>query len=225
MLAACYSSAMKIDKDEIDEFTGQRTLITSWESACKNNIHFRFRLENGFELLDFKLVYDDAIVIGKGDKLMFKSTTDNIGTFTSVAAYSGAKGAGSVGINKSGMWGISATYQGDLSYFASDTTRILRIYTTDGYINKELNESDGIKLEKLYTLFASSIGKDVGSFTKYVSCTLVFLRSKNGGKTWEEVKQEYLTDASSTDISDLINEWKSQSSGKMLYDVQVKKDR
>lgn len=36
------ASAMKIEKDEIDEFTGLRTVITSWEPVCGNSVCFRF---------------------------------------------------------------------------------------------------------------------------------------------------------------------------------------
>ena len=70
-------SAMKIETDEVDEFTGKRTLITSWESICKSDIHIRFRMQNGVQRLDFKMVTRDGTVVGEGDKLLFKSTKDN----------------------------------------------------------------------------------------------------------------------------------------------------
>lgn len=97
LLALCIcipfvASSMKIAKDEIDEFTGNRTLITSWEGLCANNIHVRFRLQNGLKVLDFKLIQDGALVIGKDDVLMFKSTTDNIGKFTPVDIFHGGAG-------------------------------------------------------------------------------------------------------------------------------------
>lgn len=159
LILPALASAMKIEKDVIDEFTGNRTLITSWEGICSKNIHIRFRLENGHQYLDFKKFEDGAIVIGEGAKLMFKSESNNIGEFTSIGIFHGEKGGGAVGFNGCGAWGIFAIYQGDLSYFADNNTRLLRFYTTDGYTDKKIGEGDGKKLQKLYELFTTALNK------------------------------------------------------------------
>lgn len=219
------ASAMKIETDEIDEFSGNRTLITSWEGICKNDIHIRFRLQNGLLRLDFKMFYNGSIVIGKGDKLMFKSTNDNIGAFESTDIYSGTRGGGATGINGSGAWGIYATYSGDISYFSDNITRLIRVYTTDGYIDKKVSESDGIKLEKLYSLFASAQGQEPGKGASYANYIITYLKSTNGGKSWDKVEEKYVKDVSPEEIEDTINKWKSQSSGKKLFECKVKKEK
>lgn len=220
-------SAMKIETDETDEFTGKRTLITSWESICKKKIHLRFRYQNGFEFLDFKMFVDDAVVINEGDKIMFKSTTDNIGSFSSVRIYTGTKGGGSVGLMGSGAWGISATYKnGDFSYFDDNVTRLIRIYTTDGYYDKKVDEPDGKKIIKLYDLFNSALNVAAGTskdlFSNY---TISFLKSNNNGKSWEIVDEKYVKDMTQDEIKSIMNEWAEKSSGKNVFECKVKKEK
>lgn len=230
LLALCLcipfvASSMKIAKDEIDEFTGNRTLITSWEGLCANNIHVRFRLQNGLKILDFKLVENDAIVIGEGDKLMFKSTVDNIGEFSSIGIYRGEKGGGAVGINGSGNWGIMATYQGDLAYFADNIVRLARVFTTDRYIDKKIGEGDGKKIQKLYALFLTALGGQPGVASSYANYVITFMKSTDGGKSWEVDREEYKKDLSKDELSEIVNEWKSQSKGRKLFDCRIKKEK
>ena len=168
------ASAKKIEKDEIDEFTGYRTVYTSWESLCGKEIHIRFRQQNNRQFLDFKMFYNGAIVIGEGDKLMFKSTTDNIGKFSSVRTYHGESGAGAVNIMGSGAWGIYASYEGDLSYFADNIIRLLRIYTVDSYIDEEINEGGGKSICELYGIFARALNPDAE--TAIASYKLTYLK-------------------------------------------------
>lgn len=218
------ASAMKIEKDEIDEFTEQRTIITSWESICNQRIHIRFRQQNGIQFLDFKMFHDGAIVIGEGDHLMFKSTADKIGKFSSISIYHGERGGGATGLMGSGAWGISATYKGDLSYFADNIIRLIRVYTTDMYVDKKVSESDGKKLVNLYTLFEDAQAKEPGKAV-FLNYTVTFLKSSNKGKSWDVVEEKYIKDASSEDISKIISDWKSQTSDRYIYDCRIKKEK
>lgn len=153
------ANAMKVEKNEIDEFTGQRTVITSWEHSAKRQINIRFRLQNGYTYLDFKFSCGTAIVIGEGSDLLFKSTTDNVGKFVSTSIFHGGKGEGAVGMNMSGVWGIMATYTGDLSWFKDNITRLIRVYATDGYYDRTISEKEGEKYERLYDLFMSAVSE------------------------------------------------------------------
>lgn len=218
------ANAMKIETDEVDEFTGNRTVITSWEGICGKYVHIRFRMQNGIQVLDFKLFYDNAIVIADDCKLMFKSTTDEIGTFLPIGIYSGTKGGGAVGISGSGSWGISAKYKGDLSYFANNTAKLMRIYATDFYLDKKLSESDGKKLQRLYELFSKTISGEQGT-SAFMDCSVSFLKSVNGGYNWEEVKNEYYEAITKEELQTIMNAWKAQSSGSTIYECRVKKEK
>ena len=218
------ASAMKIETDEVDEFTGNRTLITSWESLCNKNIHVRLRLQEGLIFLDFKMFYDGSIVIAKDDKLLIKSDNDSIATFRSIGMYSGAKGGGATSMMGSGAWGIMAIYSGDLSFFENNKPKLMRIYSTNGYIDKKLGEDDGKKFQRLYELFNMSLNGQQG-VSAFFNCNIKFLRSKNGGKKWEEVNDVYYKDITKDELQKIVDDWKSQSSDNLIYDCQVKKNK
>lgn len=219
------ANAIKIEKNEIDEFTGKRTVITSWEGICGNEIHVRFRMQNGLNLLDYKMFYDGSIVIGEGDKLMFKSATDNIGELKSITTYIGTKGGGATGFIGSSAWGIKATYTGDLSYFNDNITRLIRVYTTDWYSDKQINESDGKKLQKLYALFLTAQDMEPGKAANYANYLITFLKSTDNGKSWDKVDEKYIKDASFEELETIMNDWKSQSSGRKKFDCKIKKEK
>lgn len=159
MVATITASAMKIETDKTDDFTGERIVITSWESFAKGAIHIRLRLDGNNQYLDFKYVTNASIVIPNEGKLLFKSATDEITTFNSTAIFTGAKGAGATGLAGSAAWGIHAIYKGEISWFESNIPILMRLYQTDGYEDKKLGEKDGKKLQQLADLFISTVTK------------------------------------------------------------------
>ena len=226
LLALCLcipfmASSMKIAKDEIDEFTGNRTLITSWEKICNEKISIRFRLQNNYKILDFFIYSSNPIVVGEGDQLLFKSITDNIEEFKSIDISSSKSNSSYVGRD----WSLSASYLGDLSFFADNITRLIRIYETDGYIDNKIKEGDGKKIQKLYDLFSVALGGQPGAAASYANYTITFLKSTDGGKSWEVDREEYKKDLSKDELSEIVSEWKAQSKDRKLFDCRIKKDK
>lgn len=215
------ASPMKIAKDEIDEFTGNRTLITSWEKICNEKISIRFRLQNNYKILDFFIYSSNPIVVGEGDQLLFKSITDNIEEFKSIDISSSKSNSSYVGRD----WSLSASYLGDLSFFADNITRLIRIYETDGYIDNKIKEGDGKKIQKLYDLFSVALGGQPGAAASYANYTITFLKSTDGGKSWEVDREEYKKDLSKDELSEIVSEWKAQSKDRKLFDCRIKKDK
>lgn len=216
------ASAKKIEKDEIDEFTGYRTVYTSWESLRGKEIHIRFRQQNNRQFLDFKMFYDGAIVIGEGDQLMFKSTTDNIGKFSSIATYRGEMGAAAVmPIIGEKAWGIYATYEGDLSYFADNVIRLLRLYTVDGYIDKKINEGGGKSICELYGIFATALNPDAE--TAIASYKLTYLKKGVNDTEWFKDYEIVRRHKSKEDIQKYKDEWESKTDEKTQYKLIVKR--
>ena len=215
------ASSMKIAKDEIDEFTGNRTLITSWEKICNEKISIRFRLQNNYKILDFFIYSSNPIVVGEGDQLLFKSITDNIEEFKSIDISSSKSNSSYVGRD----WSLSASYLGDLSFFADNITRLIRIYETDGYIDNKIKEGDGKKIQKLYDLFSVALGGQPGAAASYANYTITFLKSTDGGKSWEVDREEYKKDLSKDELSEIVSEWKAQSKDRKLFDCRIEKDK
>lgn len=218
------AQSMKIVTDEIDEFTGYRTVITSWEACCGKQVHIRFRQQSNVTFLDFKMLSDGAIVINKDARLMFKSTTDEIGEFKSIESAFGSSGAGAVGINGSKAWGIYVTYRGDLEYFKSNITRLLRVYSSEGYIDKKVSENDGKQLVKLYQMFASTIGAEVGQVT-FDTYKLTFVKKRKNATGWDVVSEDLYKDISKEELQKLVDDWKAQSNDKYDFDVRIKKEK
>lgn len=228
LLLPLVANAFKIETDEIDEFTGKRTVITSWEGMCRNEIHIRFRQQSGNKLFDFKFMNGSVIVIGANDELMIKSTNDSIVKFTPTGIFSGGRGDGAVGINGSGVWGINAHYKGNLEWFLYNTPRLLRFYTTRNYIEREISPKDAIKFKELANLFFTTLKGEVYTPTQHKqqeSFSLQYLKKKKSNKKWEVVKEEYLTDVKPEDVAKIKADWKSKTDDTYDYDVKIKRDR
>lgn len=157
VLVSFAANAMKIVTDEIDEFTSDRTVITSWESFDKTRVYIRFRLQSGKEYLDFKFRNGSAIVIAEDSPLMFKGSDGEITKFMPTRLFTGGEGDGSIGANGSGVWGISATYIGDINWFNEHCPTLMRIYSTEVYNDKKFSDKEGTKLQQLTTLFLDTV--------------------------------------------------------------------
>lgn len=150
-------NAQEIVKNEVDDFTGNRVIETSWEKLAwglgiPSGIYARIRSINGTMILDMKYMIDDAVVIGKGDKLMFLDNNKNKNEVTSINTYIGEKGGGAIGLAGSGVWGIYAQYSGELGFLNNSLIQKIRIYTSKGYYNKEIKKKYQETLQKLYKL-------------------------------------------------------------------------
>lgn len=219
------ASAMKIESDKIDEFTGHRHVTTSWETIWKDYTkgygQVRFRSVNGVTCLDLRFHYNGAIVIGEGDLLMFKSTTGSILELHSMSTFSGDKGLGPGGIMGANAWGIKATYLGDMSWFSDNASILCRIYTTDGYFDHKIPENNGRKICKLYRLLTSHIDGNID--TTLQSYELTFCSRGIKSKEWDIDKEETIEYVDKNELQTIINEWKAQSNEHKVYDVKVKK--
>ena len=99
------------------------------------------------------------------------------------------------------------------------------MYETDCYIDRKIGESDGKKIQKLYDLFSKALGGQPGAAASYANYVITFMRSTDGGKSWEVDREEYKKDLSKEELSEIINEWKSQSKDRKLFDCRIKKEK
>lgn len=221
LLIPIMANSMKIEKDYIDEFTGEREIMTSWESLDKQRVHIRFHLRNGKYFLDFKYISGDAIVIGEGDKLQFKSNDGIICDFSSLAIYHGERGGGAVGGMGSGAWGISARYSGDVAWFQSNLPVLMRLNASREYIDFKLSEKDGYKLQDLANLFIATAEGNIA--VKPVLYNIQYLKKKKSSREWDLVKEETDKRLNQEQLKALVEEWESQTTDKTEYKCSVKK--
>ncbi len=204
------ASAFKIEKDEIDEFTGKRTLITSWEHFKSRRINMRFRLQNGVQWLDFKLMDDYVYNISKDDELQFKTVDNTI--FTLYAA----------GNARSGNWGISASYHGDLESFRIQLVRLIRLhYNTYTYSDYEFNDKEAKKLQELYIFFDVAINGDEAK----PAFEIIYQSKQKNSTKWDNVDTEYRETLTDDEISAIRSEWESKTNADIEYRVQIKRKK
>lgn len=220
LLAPIVASAdFKIVKDEIDEFEYTRTLKTSWEKIDKGKMQIRFRAQNGYKYIDIRIYDGTSMQIYEDNRLQFKSTVDSIATFRSVGTYL-SRNTGSGYLDNQ----IEASYVGDLDYFKSNVTRLMRIYFGNTFEDKEISDVDGRKLIRLYELFTMSLNREPIKIS-YESYDIIYMKRSLKGKKWEVVKEEHKEAMSAQDIEEVKSEWQKKSNSTYEYDVQFKRSK
>lgn len=222
LLLPVMASAMKIEKDEMDEFTGKRTVITSWEKVCTEKLQFRFRLQNDVQWMDVRICNSEVFSVPEGAKLMLKSTAGNIGEFSSIAFVLSEPNGKQMFSDYRQI--AFVTYTGDLSYFKNNVTTLARVNFQSTYIDRKISEGDGKKLQKLYDLFNTTITGEQGTVA-YANYTIKFMKRKLPNGSWDLVKEEYKKDLSSDEVNAIMNEWKAQTTDKVEFGCQLKKEK
>lgn len=150
-------NAQEIVKNEVDEFTGNRVIETSWEKLAwglgvPSGIYTRIRSINGNMLLDMKYMIGSACVIGKDNKLMIMDENGKVHDLIPTDIFYGTKGGGSIGLAGSAGIGVFAHYYGNLDFLENNKITKMRIYTSTGYYDKEIKKKYQETLQKLYKL-------------------------------------------------------------------------
>lgn len=162
------SFSQKIEKNEIDEFTGKKTVYTNWGKfktgnglTGQNNLMFRFTSLDGVEAFHLKWVTASMLSISEGAKLMFKMSDDSVITLESLNYAIASKGDGVTGLSMSAILGVSCIYYGaDIKMFSGDSYLTkLRIYTTNGYVDIDIKEKDALKINKAYKMMLEAASK------------------------------------------------------------------
>lgn len=160
--------SQKIDKCEIDDFTGKKTVYTSWTKikmgnamSGRNNLMFRLSSVDDKIRFHIKWITVDVTSIREDAELMFKLNDDEVLTLNAASYAIAGKGEGVTGLSWSAIVGISATYKGaDISKFGDDTyVSKLRIYTSDGYEDIDIKEKDAKKINKAYAIMIEASNK------------------------------------------------------------------
>lgn len=153
MLPLCY--AQEIEKNEVDEFTGNRVITTSWEKLTYKMSfvsYARFKVIDDDIYLNVKMMQGNGSVfaIAEEAKLMLMFEDKSVLELQSLTYEIASRGAGAIGLAGSNAHGINATYvtgQDDwLSVLQKELITKVRIYTTDGYIDTDVRNKDAIKI-------------------------------------------------------------------------------
>lgn len=143
--------SQKLERNEVDEFTKKSIKETSWEVCVQNftmNMFFRVRKVDETILLNMKMMLGAGRVfaIHEGDELMLMLSNDTIVKLQALTSEITCTGCGARGFSGSGAQGIKISFgisKDDLRLLSSFPIKKVRIYTTDGYVESEVNKRRG----------------------------------------------------------------------------------
>lgn len=155
-LITCNSiHAQKIVKDEIDEFTGSRITVTNYISFSDGFTCALHKVNNTIILKTTYNCGDKVYSMEKGADLMLKLENDSIITLNNeedaVAEY------WSLNLGKTFIWHFSLKTiyiipDEVYTLLKTNKIRMVRFYTTDGYITETVSEKRAKKILKLFSL-------------------------------------------------------------------------
>lgn len=143
---------------KVDEFTGEKTTITSWEkiyqggATGKNQTRIRFRHEGGVDFMEFRIFTDCVASCDKGKEMLLKTNNSVIKvenlkyTLTKPGDWN-PKGTN----NKLGIYLICTG--NDIYKLEKEIVTQIRITLSDGYRDIKLKEKDSAKIQQLYSKF------------------------------------------------------------------------
>lgn len=152
--------SQEIEVDEIDEFTGNEVKRTTWETLnadMKFTAYFRISKINDNTYFDLKMMMVDGSVfsIDKDQEIMFKLENDEVVKLPNLQYEITCKGCGAIGFGGSAAQGIHVSYpinKEDAQRLISFNITKIRIYTNQGYFEKEPKEKNVKKISNALKL-------------------------------------------------------------------------
>jgi len=162
ILFLCYSVTLfgqVLEENNVDEFTGASIKRTSWETLVMNfkmTTYFRISEVNEYLIFELKMMLNGKVFsIGEGQQMMFKMANDEIIQLTNPEHTVTCTGCGAKGFSGSSAQGIHVKYpipQDSIEPLKILNAIKLRIYTTDGYVEADLNAQSATKIHKAFKL-------------------------------------------------------------------------
>jgi hypothetical protein len=161
IFSTVFCFAQKLEKNEVDEFTGNSVKRTSWEDlVLSNNLtdlantfasKFRISKIDDFYYFDFKLMLSGDFSIEEGQLLMLKLGNDSIVKLSNLEHKTTCLGCGAVGVAGSKFPGISVSYvlsTEQIDELKKHKAVKIRVYKSDGYVEREIKEKNAKKFIK-----------------------------------------------------------------------------
>ncbi|MBL6949023.1 MAG: hypothetical protein ISR57_00095 [Bacteroidales bacterium] len=156
-------SGQRIKENYIDEFTGQSKVSTSWSNfimGFSSSIYQRvIRIDNNTYLnLKVSLGLGKVFAVADGAKLLLKLQSDTVITLNNLEYTITSIGGGAYNILGSRAMGASLYFllsDEFVNIFSNFLVKKMRLYTTDGYYEKEIVPSYADKLKTACNLIKS----------------------------------------------------------------------
>lgn len=160
------ANAQKIKVNEVDKFTKKQVIETSFEKIVSDksmlgstggrlmkNIWIAFRKVGDSEYLRLKWCTNNVLALATNADIIFLDDKGNTYTFQNTEFTVAGEGEGTVGAFGSALYGLNIYMRGDCSALEDKVITDMRINTTDGYIDFELNKKAAATISKTYKVF------------------------------------------------------------------------
>lgn len=161
VVSTAYCNAQSLEKNEVDEFTGNRVKKTSYEVLVQNFKLNAFvsvmSINDSSVFLDLKLMLGSGSVhaIDKDAILYLKMADDSIIELRNTEYSISCRGCGARGFSGSNAQGSKTSYlvaKWHIEKFRSSAIAKFRLYTTDGYIESGVNNNRSSTIKSLLEL-------------------------------------------------------------------------
>jgi hypothetical protein len=174
LIILCISNvnAQKIKKDQIDKFTKERIIETSFEKIVSDknllgstggrlmkNIWIAFHQNGDKTFLRLKWCTNQVLALSEDADIIFLDSDSNTYTFTNSDFTVAGIGEGTVGAFGSALYGLNIYMNGDFSLLKDKIITDMRIHTTDGYIDFEINKKASETISKTYKVFENALNE------------------------------------------------------------------
>lgn len=168
-LYALSANAQKIKVNEVDKFTKKQVIETSFEKIVSDksmlgsmggrlmkNIWIAFRKVGDNEYLRLKWCTNNVLALAANADIIFLDDKGNTYTFQNTEFTVAGEGEGTVGAMGAALYGLNIYMRGDCSALEDKTITDMRINTTEGYIDFELNKKAATTISKTYKVFKAA---------------------------------------------------------------------
>lgn len=164
--------AQKIKTDEIDKFTKERIVETSFEKIVSDknimgsiggrlmkDIWIAFRQVGNNTYLRLKWCSNNVIALRENADVLFLDKNGNTYIFKNTKFTIAGQGEGTVGFAGSALYGLNMYLTGNCSELKDKIITDMRINTTEGYIDFSLSKKGSEIIAKTYEIFESALNK------------------------------------------------------------------
>lgn len=163
-------NAQKISINKIDKFTKKRVVETSFERISNSNptnlniltkrVWIAFGKYDDTEYLRLKWCTISVLSINKDAEIIFLDNEGNTYTFKNAEYQISESGKGTAGAFGTGLQGLDIFAYGDISSLEGKNITDMRIYTTDGIVDFEINKKASNKISETYQVYKNTISKE-----------------------------------------------------------------
>lgn len=169
LLMAAGVKAQSIKVNEVDKFSKERVVYTSFEkissesvmmmSPIGKNIWIRFAHDHGIDFIQLRWCSKEVVAVNSDADIMFLDENGNTYNFKNKEYTLSTHGGGAVVAFGMDLLGVELYLIGDCSVFKDKTMTTIRIYTTDGYYDFDIKSKYANKINKAYSLFENTLQK------------------------------------------------------------------